>query len=64
MPVMTKKDAFNEDMAHDYIVAHGFGVPTDEGLKFARMLFEKGDSYADIAFEVTSSNLVADLQED
>ena len=43
---------FDEDMAHDYILAHGFGPPSDEGMALARKLYEAGDDYATIGHEV------------
>lgn len=58
------KEAFDEDTAHDYIVSHGFGIPTEEGMEVAKMLFENGDDYATIGAEVTARGLTVDQEED
>jgi hypothetical protein len=64
MPQTAHKKSFDEDMAHDYIASHGFGVPTEEGLKVARMLFDNGDEYADIGHEVVARALTIEPSDD
>lgn len=54
--------AFDEDMAHDYIASHGFGVPTAEGLAHAQLLFEAGDDYATIGHEIVGLGLTMGVQ--
>ena len=48
---------FDEDMAHDYILAHGFGPPSDEGMDLARELYAEGKDYATIGHEVVYRRL-------
>lgn len=48
---------FDEDTFHDYVVAHGFGAPTEEGVELGKQLMSEGDDYATAAFEIVSRNL-------
>ena len=54
---------FDSDMCHDFIVSHGFGTPTDEGMKLAEDLFYKGNSYAEIGAEITTRGLTHEPEE-
>lgn len=56
--------SFDEDMAHDYVASHGFGVPTQEGLRVAKVLFDNGDEYADIGHEVVARGLTVEPTDD
>lgn len=53
---------FDEDMAHDYIASHGFGVPTVEGLAHAKLLYEAGDDYATIGHEIVARGMTMGFQ--
>ena len=48
---------FDEDLAHDYILAHGFGPPSDKGMALARELYGEGQDYATIGHEVVARRL-------
>lgn len=52
---------FNPDMFHDYVVAHGYGAPTDDGMKAGESLVQAscGD-YASAAFEVVFLGLTTE----
>lgn len=54
------KIKFNQDVFHDYVVAHGFGAPTDEGYELGRSLMVLGDDYATAAAEVCARGLTTD----
>jgi hypothetical protein len=52
---------FDRTWFHDYVVAHGFGAPTERGYKLGRTMIEKdGDDYATAAFEVVYRGLTKD----
>ena len=59
------RETMDLDTIHDYVIAHGFGAPTDEGYQLAELLWsgdDRGD-YATIAFEIVSAELTEDFQE-
>lgn len=41
---------FCQDRLHDYVVVHGFGPPSADGLTLGRELYARGDDYATIGF--------------
>ena len=55
---------FDKIVFHDFVVAHGFGKPTDEAYELGLQLHEEGDDYATIAFEIVARKLCADLKEE
>lgn len=56
------KQDFDVDMFHDYVVAHGFGAPTEEGVEKGKKLMCEGDDYATVAFEIVALQLTTELQ--
>lgn len=56
---------FDQDMFHDYVVAHGYGVPSNDAYELAEKWFCLGHDYADIAAEIVSRDLcICDDDED
>lgn len=53
---------FDAGQAADLIASHGFGPATEEGMKLAKSLFDAGEAYSDIGFEVVSRGLTDDSQ--
>lgn len=51
---------FDADTFHDYVAAHGFGAPTDEGERQGKQLMMDGDDYATAAFEVVARGLTTE----
>lgn len=48
-------ETFDREMFHDYVVAHGFGPPTEQGYAFAEDSYNLSDGlydYATLADEV------------
>lgn len=65
MTLMTEKEILDKDTLHDYVVAHGFGAPSDEGYKMAERLWEYKEyhgNYSDVAFSIVSSAKTVDLE--
>lgn len=58
------ESTFNSDSFHDYVVAHGAGIPTPEGYEMGRRLIAEGDDYATAGHEVVARGLVQDEGED
>jgi hypothetical protein len=56
------RPAFDRDWCHDYVVAHGMGLPNDDAFLLAETLYEQGDSYADIAFEIVAREMTVDIE--
>ena len=56
------KQDFDADIFHDYVTAHGFGAPTDEGVEKGKQLISEGDDYATAAFEIVALQLTNELQ--
>jgi hypothetical protein len=52
----------NRETLHDFVVAHGFGAPTDEAYKFAER-FDKRDDYATLAAEIVARGLTTDAEQ-
>lgn len=55
---------FDRDTFHDYVVAHGFGAPTEEGYRIGLALMQEGDDYATAAYEVVARQLTTDPESD
>lgn len=55
---------FDQDTLCDYIAAHGFGDPSDEGLELAFNMARQGDDYATIAHEVVFRGLTLGSDDD
>jgi len=55
MNTQDKRDTFS-----DFVSAHGFGGPTEEGYRFGESLMQTGDDYATAAAEVVSRGLTTD----
>lgn len=51
---------FDRDTFHDFVAAHGFGQPTDEGYKLGESLMRTGDDYATAAAEVAARGLTTE----
>lgn len=51
---------FDRDMVHDYVVAHGYGEPSDAGYELAERWFWLGKDYATIAAEIVTRDLCID----
>ncbi|WP_270802339.1 hypothetical protein [Aeromonas sp. QDB54] len=49
--------SFDQDMFHDYVVAHGYGEPSTEAYELAEKWFWQGHDYAVIAAEVVARDL-------
>jgi len=50
-------DAFDKDVFHDYVIAHGHGAPNSDGYALGKELFDSNDAemgghYAGCAVEV------------
>lgn len=60
----TKRELFDRDTCHDYVVAHGCGAPTEEGYVVAEQLYRNGSEYADIAFEVVFREHTEEIEGD
>lgn len=54
---------FSEDTLHDFVIAHGYGAPTEEGLALGARLLAKGGDYARAAAEIVYRGLVAEGDE-
>lgn len=54
---------FNEDTFHDYVVAHGYGAPTEKGIEIGKQFYEAGSDYALAAAEIVFRGLVEDGDE-
>lgn len=50
---------FDRDMFHDYVIAHGFGPPTEEGYALGFSLIAGGDDISTAATEVVARGLTA-----
>src|SRR5690606_21154826 len=48
---------FDRDMFHDYVIAHGFGPPTEEGYALGFSLIAGGDDISTAATEVVARGL-------
>ncbi|WP_018234155.1 hypothetical protein [Thioalkalivibrio thiocyanodenitrificans] len=58
-------EVLDRDTFHDYVVAHGFGAPSEEGYDLGKRLCAQGDDYATSAAEVVFRGLtVSGDQED
>jgi hypothetical protein len=57
-------EGFNRDMFHDYVVAHGYGPPCEEGYQLGQQLFLPDADYAEAAFEVVFRGLTIEPDED
>lgn len=56
---------FDPDTFHDYVVAHGFGEPTEVAIAEARAEWNAGeDSYADLASAAVAGGYTADLEQE
>jgi hypothetical protein len=52
------------DQLHDFVVAHGFGAPTDAGYKLGKQLITEGDDYATAAAEIVARSMTDDPEQD
>lgn len=52
----------NIDMLVDFILSHGYGEPTPEGLKLGLDLMAKGDDYSTAAAEVVAHGLTVEAE--
>ena len=49
--------AFDHEVFHDYVVAHGYGEPSSEAYELAERWFWQGNDYALIAAEIVARDL-------
>tara|TARA_Y100001936_G_C16061249_1_gene664263 strand:- start:1949 stop:2134 length:186 start_codon:yes stop_codon:yes gene_type:complete len=53
--------SFDNDTFHDYVVAHGYGAPTTNGVNLGKRMMSEGSSYADAAFDVVALGMVDEM---
>lgn len=56
--------AFDHEVFHDYVVAHGYGEPSSEAYELAERWFWQGNDYALIAAEIVARDLCVRDDED
>jgi hypothetical protein len=52
------------DELHDFVVAHGFGAPTEAGYRLGEHLIAEGDDYATAAAEIVARSMTIDPEQD
>lgn len=52
----------NSQILVDFIMSHGYGEPTPEGLSFGLSLLSSGDDYATAAAEVVSRGMTTEAE--
>lgn len=52
----------NTQMLVDFIMSHGYGEPTSEGLALGLSLLSSGDDYATAAAEVVSRGMTTEAE--
>lgn len=52
------------DQLHDFVVAHGFGSPTQAGYELGKQLITEGDDYATAAAEIVARGMTEDPVQD
>ena len=58
-------EAFDRDTLHDYVVAHGFGAPTEEAYeKVAEAWDTSQKDYAAFASAIVMCNMTIDLEDE